>query len=376
VLTFLTLIAPIQLNGNFITLFWALESVLLLWLSRKSGIKIMELVSFIIILLMVVSLILDWQQNYIIQNDAMDLKVILNKAFLTSLVSMASVFAILQLFKKSVAFEIKGVLLVVKPLYVKILFAVLVYCGLFLELNYQLIRFELENSHRLILLGIFNYLFVLALIAIQHIKPSNLLQQVIAGLSVLVIISYMSGYLMQVSIARDLYLYSQENTGNGFYIHYVLLFLFFLITVNLYRYINSEFGFKSKNGTIALWVLAFIAIYINSAEFGHISVIYQKSHGLSDSVIYKNAVKHAYPIVWAITSLLLMISGMKFRLKALRLASLVVFAITILKLFIYDLQGNATGKIISFILLGVILLLISFLYQKLKFIIQDDEKKD
>jgi uncharacterized membrane protein len=77
--------------------------------------------------------------------------------------------------------------------------------------------------------------------------------------------------------------------------------------------------------------------------------------------------------VWALSALVLMILGMKFRLKTLRVASLVLFSITIVKLFFYDLAGNSTGKILSFILLGVILLLISFLYQKLKFIIQDDK---
>ncbi|HSY62015.1 MAG TPA: DUF2339 domain-containing protein, partial [Cytophaga sp.] len=48
VLTFVTLSAPIQLEGNYITLFWSAESVLLLWLSQKSGIKLMKVSAFII----------------------------------------------------------------------------------------------------------------------------------------------------------------------------------------------------------------------------------------------------------------------------------------------------------------------------------------
>ena len=35
VLTFISLAAPIQLHGNYITLFWAAETVLLLWLSAQ-----------------------------------------------------------------------------------------------------------------------------------------------------------------------------------------------------------------------------------------------------------------------------------------------------------------------------------------------------
>src|SRR5262249_17904761 len=44
-LTFVTLIAPVQLEGNYITLFWALESVLLMWLAQRSGLIIYRFAS-------------------------------------------------------------------------------------------------------------------------------------------------------------------------------------------------------------------------------------------------------------------------------------------------------------------------------------------
>ena len=64
VLTFISLAAPIQLEGNYITLFWSAEAVLLLWLSQKSGIRLMKLASVIITVLMVISLLMDWTQLY------------------------------------------------------------------------------------------------------------------------------------------------------------------------------------------------------------------------------------------------------------------------------------------------------------------------
>ena len=142
----------------------------------------------------------------------------------------------------------------------------------------------------------------------------------------------------------------------------------------MYREIYHRFGFQSKVGNISLWVLPLIAVIVSSLEVGHISVI--ADYDVASGIHYQTAVKSIYPIVWAITALALMILGMRFKLKTLRLASLVLFLVTIVKLFFYDLAGNSTGKIISFILLGVILLVISFLYQKLKFIIQDDENQD
>jgi uncharacterized membrane protein len=104
-------------------------------------------------------------------------------------------------------------------------------------------------------------------------------------------------------------------------------------------------------------------------------MLYQFGSGVAEYEAHDIAIKSVYPVVWALTALVLMVLGMKFRLKTLRIASLALFTLTIIKLFFYDLAGNSTGKIISFILLGVILLVISFLYQKLKFILQDDETK-
>ena len=45
----------------------------------------------------------------------------------------------------------------------------------------------------------------------------------------------------------------------------------------------------------------------------------------------------------------------------------------VLKLFLYDIRNvSETGKIIAFILLGVLILIISFVYQKLKRLVTED----
>ena len=375
VLTFVTLIAPIQLEGNYITLFWALESVLLLWLSRKSGIHIVKLISFMVTILMSISLIIDWKQNYTSINSEIIFRAFINKAFITSFVSMISVFVIIKLFNKTEGFDIKGVKITVKPLFFKILFTLIVYIGLYLEINDQLLLLETENSLRLISLGVFNYSFVLAMMVVQRLKPNDLLDKTIKVLSLIVVISYITTYLNHISTARDLFLYDEGYTFTGFYIHYILLVLLVVILVNLYRKTISEYGLKSKVGVVFLWCLSFIFVFISSAEAGHIYVIINKKLDMPNYYIYTDAVKYIYPVVWTVTSLILMSIGMKFRIKTLRLASLALFAITIAKLFVYDFKGNSTAKIISFILLGVILLLVSFLYQKLKFILKDDENK-
>ncbi len=68
---------------------------------------------------------------------------------------------------------------------------------------------------------------------------------------------------------------------------------------------------------------------------------------------------------WLAYSILAMCFGILKRIKPLRYISLVVLCLTILKVFILDLSHlDQLSKIISFLGLGAILLLLSFLYQK------------
>ena len=75
----------------------------------------------------------------------------------------------------------------------------------------------------------------------------------------------------------------------------------------------------------------------------------------------------ALSISLSIAGFIQMSLGMRLHLRILRMISLAVFGIVLLKLVIVDLWLLPTvGKIIVFIMLGVILLVLSFLYQKLK----------
>lgn len=69
-----------------------------------------------------------------------------------------------------------------------------------------------------------------------------------------------------------------------------------------------------------------------------------------------------------------MILGMRQRSRLLRVMALCVFGVVIVKLAIYDLwRMAAVGRIIVFILLGVALLSVSFLYQRLRGLLIDRE---
>jgi uncharacterized membrane protein len=82
-------------------------------------------------------------------------------------------------------------------------------------------------------------------------------------------------------------------------------------------------------------------------------------------------------IIWGLFALALVSYGIWKKQKYIRLAAIVLFIITILKLFLYDLAGSGTITItVSFISLGVILLLVSFLYNRYKEVLFGEEKSE
>ena len=68
--------------------------------------------------------------------------------------------------------------------------------------------------------------------------------------------------------------------------------------------------------------------------------------------------------------------GMRLHQKVLRIISLFTLGIVLVKLVLVDLWAMPTvGKIVVFIMLGVILLVLSFLYQKLKDVLFKDDNE-
>ena len=72
-------------------------------------------------------------------------------------------------------------------------------------------------------------------------------------------------------------------------------------------------------------------------------------------------------ILWGVFGLSQVIAGFQFNKAHWRMGGLVLFGVTLVKLFAYDILVLGTGaKTIAFISLGVLLLAASFLYSKFK----------
>ena len=90
---------------------------------------------------------------------------------------------------------------------------------------------------------------------------------------------------------------------------------------------------------------------------------------------FDNTYKLALSILWGVTALSYIAFGIWKKRKHIRILAIVVFGITLLKLFFYDMSHFDTiAKTIAFVSLGILLLVISFLYNKYKHFIFDNDE--
>ena len=113
----------------------------------------------------------------------------------------------------------------------------------------------------------------------------------------------------------------------------------------------------------AVWIVGLI---IATNELDQI-IGYMFAPGNGLPKVLSHTQTEGYAVLWGIYSFIVMIIGMQRKNKIMRILALILFAVTLFKLFAIDIRDiSEAGKIIAFISLGVLLLVISFMYQKLK----------
>ncbi len=370
VLTFISLAAPVQLEGNYITLFWAAETVLLLWLSQKSGIRLMKLASLILMVLMIISLIMDWQQIYF--DSGSDLTIVLNKGYITGLFALASIALTLKLIKNETSEDQEQVRVYRNLLTVA--GVVILYTSQLLELRHQLFIYGFGFSTENIIIGTYNMLFILCLVlAEKKLVKDEMIRIVFALFGICALALYALFYHQQAILVRnDFVLHNAPATG--FIFHYLLMALLMAIALITLKKVQKLKELNEQTGNAYSWVYVFFFVFIASAELDHfVVVVAGATDSTIDHILTQNH-KIGYPILWGLASFLIIYLGLQMKKKHLRIISLTLFLITLLKLFIVDIRGiSEGGKIAAFISLGILLLVVSFMYQRLKKLLLADE---
>ena len=334
--TFASMGIPILFSAANVLMVWAAESVLLLWLFTKEKNRIYELASAVLLLLTLGALAYYRTTDTFI-HDTGDSLFFNGAFFVTTFVSIAYyVVAVIMQFNKELFSDTKRLIAYTpcnaiayalgfsilflafrdnfhfhleKPIseYASLLTANIMLLGgaLILRKRFEISENKLAYEISLYLAGI-----LFAMTVWNYTAPDGLL---LRWLMALVTIAYMA-YCMRGQL---------------------------LVTSNQ-RNLHTEYSIISTLMWLTLTRL--LLITFNEVNFST-----------------------AFSLSLGIAAFILMCIGMRYHSKEIRIVSLAEFGIVIGKLILNDVWAMpALGKIIVFISLGAILLILSFLYQKLK----------
>ena len=351
VLTFVSITIPIQLDGNYITLFWAAEMVLLLWLYVKSKIGVYERATQVLMGLTLVSYLMDIYN--VLMTSSSSETIFLNSSFATSLfVGLATgAFALLMGRYRSLFDGARYLRYTPWNSIMLLAAAAILYYTFMAEFALHLAgatRSGMMLAFTSAAIFILSYTFKKRFPIKQYTIP----YLTAMGMNVLIYV---------INIWGDQWVYTSLTPA------LLRWFAAAFVIANLYyvaRQYYTLIGLKTPF-TVYLNVLA-LFLWLTMAR----SFLLQA--GVEDF-------DAGFSVSLSIAGFIQMALGMRLHQKVLRIISLSTFGIVLLKLILKDLWAMPTiGKIIVFIILGLILLILSFLYQKLKDVLfkNDEDETD
>lgn len=385
VVLFFTLAVPIQLDGNWVTLLWLIEGALLMVIGRMRAADLYEKLAYPILTLSFLSLLQDWGDAFwtAAYDESSTFRPIFNIGFFTTCVAIAVYSSLLWLrqrnttpstFKPGSIWELWGRYLLPGFLLVS------AYClfgqelGLYWNEKIKLLRVvegnrELLRDYRYLgtswrLIYTLFFLTSLAFINDSIIKSKQLAQVnlILKGLLVLV---FLVGGLQLLTVLRESFYDNPGRPAIYLWVRYIALGLLGGLLLQASRTLHT-WNLKSRFGKVFDIIMHVVILLVLSNEWLNWGTTFK----LGESY------KLGLSILWGIYALFLIVLGIWKNKAYLRIGAIGLFGITLLKLFFYDIAHLPTlPKTVIFLALGSLLLLISFLYNKYRTALFEDQSE-
>ena len=384
-LSFATLVIPIQFKGSWITVFWSAEAALLFWFGRRKNLLVYERISYAVMLLATFSLIIDWTKAdyslyYTNLNEFSNIVPFGNALFINALLYsaafgfMAYTHHLTQLANKEI-YKILSIILnilCVASLYFIFFREISILCDVRVlqqtpNLTNNYVAWEALNNFKTIWRTVYSLLFVTiyTLLNIRVFK-SKQLGEIQFGISTLLTFIFMTLGLYTFSELRESYLDNPQLSLwflNVRYVGIVVFAIFCYTSYLLSRFLNL----KEEMQKSLEFVLHLIILWVASSELLHWTELYRSASNY----------KLGLTILWGSYALFLVVLGIFKRKKHLRISGIVLIGFSILKLFLYDTTHlDALRKTIVFVILGFLVLVASFFYNKYTNKIEETDKSE
>ncbi|WP_415326614.1 DUF2339 domain-containing protein [Chryseobacterium sp. MMS23-Vi53] len=357
----ITIAIALQFETHLITSVWAVEATLLLFIWKKTNQNIFKICFYILFPLVIIAQIITWGQYAYVQN----LKIVFNPVFLTSSVTVITTFANLILLRKLSDNESETNFF--EDLFTILSYGV-IYVALLLEIIYHISEKPLVTITCIAILYTITFIFGL-LIFRKKLEINNFFELGIVYIF-LILIVYHTSFTGSVLVDNILEKINKESFY-GIYLMYLIPLI--IIGYNILPktdFYKSNYGYWAICGTIVITVSFEIYRLYILGNTPTLSESYQVQKHFS--ILY-------LPIIWTVLASIFIYLGLKNNISELNKIGFALIGIMILKLYSYDVwQMDNVSRIIAFIILGIILLLSSFLFQRLKKIIKNlvDSKQE
>ena len=392
VLLFVTITIPVQLNGNWVTMFWSAEAALLFWFGRSRKINYYEYLSLPLALLALISLFEDWTSIYpALYRDTeqfFSFTPFFNAGLLSTVFFLCCTGVIYYTHLKTPAIEgnsNKRILNIFSNLIVPILFLLVLYAGLHIEITgwwnkritesrialppitagggeYIAYNYDLADF-KSIWLSVYTMIFVTALhfLNLHKIRHPKVSMGLVL-LSCYLILALMPSGFSTLSDLRNSYLGHTDESIRHLYskgIDYLLIRYLLIGSIALLLLFTHKTIQQDEN--LHKWQKPFKILT-------HISVLTTLSFELInwlEMAGVQEVNKLGISILWGAYAVYLIMAGIFKANKTLRLGGMILFGITLGKLFLYDIAHLGTiAKTIVFVVIGILMLISSFLYNK------------
>lgn len=358
VISLITFAAAVHLNNFISTSLWAVESGLLMFLWLRTGQPVFRRFFRYVFALLLISQIFTWM-NY--ENDR-QYTVIFNKVFMTSLwtgLSMIFNLLLLNYFLKNKTEETKTV-----SGFLSLAAFAVFYLIFFFELFYQ-IRLLENTLITVILLNFSIYYCFSVLLLPAFLRSGKMWKQVLIYLilALSLVISAFAGTTDAILVFRN---------SPGFYGFFLLFLIPFIYAV---RKLAVEEGLFKRDELIRIPVFA--VVFVCCTLLYQLYLIYPYGNAQSFSYLQQRFIIFYLPIIWAVLGVSVIYLGIRNSFPQLTKCGFLLIGLMVLKLYLYDIwKMDNVSRIIAFIVLGLILLISSFTFQKLTRILKNIMEKD
>lgn len=393
VFVFLSLAIPVQLDGEWVTLAWGLEALILFWVARKHHLRFYEITATCLMAISLGSLLQDWGSQLRLSTSSQQTMIpVFNLRFLGNGLMVLLYAAMLRISLKHAwvkdnlqTYEWKKLRTFLLPaLFVLSLLGLgMVEISVFWNQKFFILAqkyaedaagFDLSPVHSFKHIWQVNYLLGIscALLATQLWRESNedsadvyFTGMLLLSMALYLIVSLPAFMELRQVLSLSAMPGAPIALKGSSSIRYVSLVFMLPALFLLYKAfpVFARFGSYWK----MLGVLAFHFVFLAMISSELLAL-------LPDTY---NSRQLVLSLVWGVYALFLVVKGIRNGISFLRIAAIVLFAITLVKVLLIDLRHLDTlSKTLVLVGLGLLLLVISFLYNRYKKSLDEEMEKE